>query len=119
MNKGRKPSAEFLLRKAQRKVLELSLNGGGLSTVEKEDFPIAEQFHSDASLEAVDRPAPNNSKNWQWTMEDESRFNLWDHDGCICVRRYAGERCLPECVMERHSGLTPGVMFLFTPLNVF
>ncbi|GFX71760.1 hypothetical protein TNCV_4132061 [Trichonephila clavipes] len=24
----------------------------------------AEQFHSDASLEAVDRRAPNNSKNW-------------------------------------------------------
>ncbi|GFU71740.1 transposable element Tc1 transposase [Trichonephila clavipes] len=35
------------------------------------------------------------------TMED---------DGCIHVRRYAGERCLQECVIERHSGLTPGVM---------
>ncbi|GFW45375.1 transposable element Tc1 transposase [Trichonephila clavipes] len=43
-------------------------------------------------------------------FSDESRFNLWDHDGRICVRRYAGERCLPECVIERHSGLTPGVM---------
>ncbi|GFU52101.1 transposable element Tcb2 transposase [Trichonephila clavipes] len=32
------------------------------------------------------------------------------HDGCIPVRRYAVERCLPECVIERHSGLTPGVM---------
>ncbi|GFT64255.1 transposable element Tc1 transposase [Trichonephila clavipes] len=31
---------------------------------------------------------------------DESRFNLWDHDGRICVRRYAGERYLPECVIE-------------------
>ncbi|GFX12109.1 transposable element Tcb2 transposase [Trichonephila clavipes] len=41
---------------------------------------------------------------------DESRFNLWDHDGRIRVRRYAGERCLPEWVIERHSGLTPGVM---------
>ncbi|GFX20798.1 transposable element Tc1 transposase [Trichonephila clavipes] len=38
---------------------------------------------------------------------DESRFNLWDHDVHI---RYAGERCLPECVLERHSGLTPRVM---------
>ncbi|GFT02776.1 hypothetical protein TNCV_466041 [Trichonephila clavipes] len=26
------------------------------------------------------------------------------------LRRYAGEHCLPECVIERHSGLTPGVM---------
>ncbi|GFW90034.1 transposable element Tc1 transposase [Trichonephila clavipes] len=43
---------------------------------------------------------------------DESLFNLWDHDGRIRVRRYAGERCLPECVIERHSGLTPGVMVL-------
>ncbi|GFS79548.1 hypothetical protein TNCV_2370551 [Trichonephila clavipes] len=33
-----------------------------------------------------------------------------DHDGRIRVKRYAGERCLPECVIERHSGLTPGVM---------
>ncbi|GFX26121.1 hypothetical protein TNCV_2274611 [Trichonephila clavipes] len=29
----------------------------------------AEQFHSDASLEKVDRRVPNKSKNWQWTME--------------------------------------------------
>ncbi|GFU75611.1 uncharacterized protein TNCV_2863261 [Trichonephila clavipes] len=35
---------------------------------------------------------------------------LWDHDGRIRVRRYAGERCLSECVIERHSGLTSGVM---------
>ncbi|GFV40809.1 hypothetical protein TNCV_2590561 [Trichonephila clavipes] len=28
------------------------------------------------------------------------------------VARYAGERCLPECVIERHSGLTSGVMVL-------
>ncbi|GFU67494.1 transposable element Tc1 transposase [Trichonephila clavipes] len=41
---------------------------------------------------------------------DESRFNLWDHGGRIRVILYAGERYLPECVMERHSGLTPGVM---------
>ncbi|GFW57738.1 transposable element Tcb2 transposase [Trichonephila clavipes] len=52
---------------------------------------------------------------WQsdWTQvvfSDESRFNFWDHDGCIRVRRYAGERCFPECVIERHSGLTPGIM---------
>ncbi|GFX55031.1 transposable element Tc1 transposase [Trichonephila clavipes] len=34
------------------------------------------------------------------------------HDVRIRVRRYAGERCIPECVIERHSGLTPGVMVL-------
>ncbi|GFW78016.1 transposable element Tc1 transposase [Trichonephila clavipes] len=32
------------------------------------------------------------------------------HDVRIRVRRYAGERCLPEGVIERHSGLTPRVM---------
>ncbi|GFU63136.1 hypothetical protein TNCV_3150561 [Trichonephila clavipes] len=31
----------------------------------------AEQFHSDTSLETVDRRAPNNSKKWQWTMEGD------------------------------------------------
>ncbi|GFX77029.1 transposable element Tcb1 transposase [Trichonephila clavipes] len=46
----------------------------------------------------------------QVVFSDESRFNLWDPDGHIRVRCYAGERCLPKCVMERHSGLTPGVM---------
>ncbi|GFS67029.1 transposable element Tcb2 transposase [Trichonephila clavipes] len=39
----------------------------------------------------------------------ESYFNLWDHDGRIRVKRYAGERYLPECVIERYSGLTPGI----------
>ncbi|GFS88076.1 transposable element Tcb2 transposase [Trichonephila clavipes] len=70
----------------------------------------AEHFHTDTSLEAVDRRAPNKSKNCQWLTEDELRFNLWDHDGRIRVRCYAGERCFPKCVIERHSGLTPGVM---------
>ncbi|GFT88887.1 transposable element Tcb1 transposase [Trichonephila clavipes] len=46
----------------------------------------------------------------QVVFSDESLFNLWNHDGCIRVRRYAGERCLPECVIERNSGLTTGVM---------
>ncbi|GFV06478.1 transposable element Tcb2 transposase [Trichonephila clavipes] len=32
----------------------------------------------------------------QVVFSDESRFNLWDHDGRIPVRRYAGELCLPE-----------------------
>ncbi|GFU19473.1 transposable element Tc3 transposase [Trichonephila clavipes] len=40
----------------------------------------------------------------------ESRLNLGDHDGSIRVRRHAGERCLPECVIGRHIGLTPRVI---------
>ncbi|GFV62396.1 transposable element Tcb1 transposase [Trichonephila clavipes] len=48
---------------------------------------------------------------WQQVVfSDESRFNLWHHDGRIRVRRYAGERHIPECIIERHSGRTPGVM---------
>ncbi|GFV64209.1 uncharacterized protein TNCV_1807071 [Trichonephila clavipes] len=97
---------------------ERNLNGGGLSVFEKEDFPITQyEFvcsgtvpQRDASLEAVNQQAPNNSKNWQWTTEDESHVNLWNQDDSIRVRRYAGERCLSECVIERHSDLTPGVM---------
>ncbi|GFS90503.1 hypothetical protein TNCV_4097071 [Trichonephila clavipes] len=44
------------------------------------------------------------------TSTDESRLNLWDHDGHIRVRCYAGERLFPECVIERHCGITPEVM---------
>ncbi|GFU70285.1 transposable element Tc1 transposase [Trichonephila clavipes] len=46
----------------------------------------------------------------QVVFSDESRFNFWGHDGLIRFRRNTGECCLPECVIERHSGLTPGVM---------
>ncbi|GFU25838.1 transposable element Tcb1 transposase [Trichonephila clavipes] len=49
--------------------------------------------------------------NWhQVVVSDESRFNLLEHDGCIPVRRYADKRCFPDCVIERHSGLTSRVM---------
>ncbi|GFW71582.1 transposable element Tc3 transposase [Trichonephila clavipes] len=48
---------------------------------------------------------------WQQVVfSDESRFNLWHHDGRIGVRCYASERHIPECIMERHSRRTPGVM---------
>ncbi|GFU93004.1 transposable element Tc1 transposase [Trichonephila clavipes] len=50
-----------------------------------------------------------NHKSRNSKRSDESRFTLWNHDSRI-RRRYAGERCLPECVIERHSGLIPGVM---------
>ncbi|GFX46095.1 transposable element Tcb2 transposase [Trichonephila clavipes] len=36
-------------------------------------------------------------------------------NGRIRVRRYAGERCLSECVIERYSVLTPGVMLEVVP----
>ncbi|GFX46238.1 uncharacterized protein TNCV_1371801 [Trichonephila clavipes] len=64
-----------------------------------------ELFHSDASSEAVDRRAPNNSKNWQWTMEGD------DHDGRIRVRRYADERRILECIIERHGSQYPELWF--------
>ncbi|GFV84116.1 transposable element Tcb2 transposase [Trichonephila clavipes] len=48
---------------------------------------------------------------WQQVVfSDESRFNLWPHDGRIRVMRYAGERHISECIIERHSRRTPGVM---------
>ncbi|GFX18710.1 transposable element Tcb2 transposase [Trichonephila clavipes] len=48
---------------------------------------------------------------WQQVVfSEKSRFNLWHHDGRIRVRRYAGERHIPECIIERHSGGTAGVM---------
>ncbi|GFW89965.1 transposable element Tc1 transposase [Trichonephila clavipes] len=46
----------------------------------------------------------------QVVFSDESRLNLRDHDDRIRVRRYDGECFLPECVIDRHSSLTPGVM---------
>ncbi|GFV60874.1 transposable element Tc1 transposase [Trichonephila clavipes] len=46
----------------------------------------------------------------QVVFSNEFRFNWWVHDDRIRVRRYAGERCLLRCVMERHSGLEPGFM---------
>ncbi|GFT82381.1 transposable element Tc1 transposase [Trichonephila clavipes] len=46
---------------------------------------------------------------WQQVVfSDKSRFNLWHHDGRIRVRLYAGERRIPECIIERHSGRTSG-----------
>ncbi|GFV37901.1 transposable element Tc1 transposase [Trichonephila clavipes] len=60
---------------------------------------------------AMGSRAQSQQADWlQVVFSDESLFNLWNHDGCIRVRRYAGERCLPECVIERNSGLTTGVM---------
>ena len=35
-------------------------------------------------------------------------FDLWNHDGCIRVKRFAGQRCVLECIIERK----PGVMIL-------
>ena len=40
---------------------------------------------------------------WQQNVfSDESRFNLWEHDGRVSVRSYSGQRCLPEYVIKRH-----------------
>ncbi|PRD34954.1 UNVERIFIED_CONTAM: Transposable element Tcb2 transposase [Trichonephila clavipes] len=53
-------------------------------------------------------------KAWQadWhqaVFSDELRFNLWDHDGRILVRRYAGEHCLPECQDNAHPAVAKTV----------
>ncbi|GFW54313.1 transposable element Tcb1 transposase [Trichonephila clavipes] len=62
--------------------------------------------------------------NWhQVVFSDESCFDLWDHDGCIRLRCYAGERYLPECIIVRHSGQNPelwfGVRFHITVNPIF
>ncbi|GFW46786.1 transposable element Tc1 transposase [Trichonephila clavipes] len=41
---------------------------------------------------------------------DESRICLQHHDGRIRVWRHRGERMLDSCVMQRHTGPTPGIM---------
>ena len=43
-------------------------------------------------------------------LSDESCFNLWYDDGRIRVRRCAGERHLPDFIIEHDSGRIPGVM---------
>ncbi|GFV33993.1 transposable element Tcb1 transposase [Trichonephila clavipes] len=67
------------------------------------------------SRQTIDGSVCNEHRAWQadWhqvVFSDESRFNLWDYDGHVRVRRSACERCLPECVIERHSGFTPEVV---------
>ncbi|GFU43747.1 transposable element Tc1 transposase [Trichonephila clavipes] len=48
---------------------------------------------------------------WQQVVcSGESCFNLWHHDGRIRVRHFAGERHIPECIIERHSRRKPEVM---------
>ena len=67
-------------RRKMKKFQQLTdFNGGGLSAFEKDDILsrhsslcAAEQFHNDASLEASDRRASNNSKNVQWTAEGDA-----------------------------------------------
>ncbi|GFW64683.1 transposable element Tcb1 transposase [Trichonephila clavipes] len=58
--------------------------------------------------------------NWhQVVCSDESRCNLREHYDSIRVRHYAGERCLPECVIERHSALKLNVMVWGIPGAIF
>ena len=40
----------------------------------------------------------------------ESRFNMSYNDGRICVRRYAGERNLRTCILQRHRRPTPSII---------
>ena len=43
-------------------------------------------------------------------FSDQSRFNMSYNDGRIRVRRYACERNLRACIIQRHIGPTPNVM---------
>ena len=46
--------------------------------------------------------------NWhQVVFSDESRFNLWDHEGRVRVRYYAGQHCLPDCI---HSDILSDIV---------
>ncbi|GFW42555.1 hypothetical protein TNCV_4257491 [Trichonephila clavipes] len=41
---------------------------------------------------------------------EETTHKYMDHDGRIHVRHFAGNRCLPEYVIEQHRGIAPTVM---------
>ena len=43
-------------------------------------------------------------------FSDESCFNMSYNDGCICVRRYAGECNLRACILHQHRGPLLSVM---------
>ena len=43
-------------------------------------------------------------------FSDKSCFNMSYNDGCIRVRRYAGECYLRACILQRHRGPMPSVM---------
>ncbi|GFX72765.1 HTH_Tnp_Tc3_2 domain-containing protein [Trichonephila clavipes] len=51
----------------------LSATSIGMSFWNNMSSCAVEQFHSDACLETVDRRAPKNMKNWQWTTEGDVR----------------------------------------------
>ncbi|GFS88555.1 hypothetical protein TNCV_1461741 [Trichonephila clavipes] len=64
-------AAKTSLSAKLRKILKCPLDEKPLEYPRRSSCA-AEQFHSDASLKAVDRQAPNNSKNWQWMTEVRS-----------------------------------------------
>ncbi|GFV54056.1 transposable element Tc1 transposase [Trichonephila clavipes] len=69
----------------------------------------ATRFLSRKTIAACGYNEPNVHRSWradwqQVVFSDKSRFNLWHHDGRIRVRLYAGERRIPECIIERHIG---------------
>ena len=46
----------------------------------------------------------------QVVFSDQSILNLRDYDSCVYVRRYIGQCCLPEYVIDGHRGRASGVM---------
>ncbi|GFV00328.1 transposable element Tc1 transposase [Trichonephila clavipes] len=117
----------------------VSLNHGQVMKTTPELVPTSPNYHTTPTEERLSSrqkillTANHRRLRLQWAHEhrawqadwhqvvfsNESRFNLWDHDGYIRVRRCAGERCFPECVIERHSDLTLKVMVLGIPGAIF
>ncbi|GFX30823.1 transposable element Tc1 transposase [Trichonephila clavipes] len=86
------------------KLLHRSINHQVANKVAKNYANISQCFHLIAIIMSW-------RADWQQVVfSDKSCFNLWHHDGRIRVKLYAGERRIPECIIERHSGRTPGVM---------
>ncbi|GFV09202.1 uncharacterized protein TNCV_12131 [Trichonephila clavipes] len=66
---------------------------------------LVEQFHSDASLEAVDRRAPINSKNWSWMTEGDNnarRSTPAPHGG------FPSQQIIVVCVCIGFMSIEPG-----------
>ncbi|GFW50944.1 transposable element Tcb1 transposase [Trichonephila clavipes] len=78
----------------------------------RKDSFIQDSSHAKPSPSALQWANVHRSWRAEWqqvVFSDESRFNLWHHDGRNRVTRYASERHIPECIIERHNGRTPGV----------
>ncbi|GFV48498.1 uncharacterized protein TNCV_2395631 [Trichonephila clavipes] len=82
----------------------------------------AEQLHIDSSLEAVDRRAPNNSKNWQWTMEGDvsaRRSTLAPHYGSTSQQTIEGSVCNGPMSTEPDNLIGTKLSFLTNHTSIY